>query len=90
MIKKSIPVFGKVESIVWEPNSNSKDLADKFSRDDKINMLSTELGNIKVQSLHDSFSGFSIELEFKVKNKSLNFGNWEVLNKIADMCIESV
>ena len=88
--KKSTPVFGKVESIVWEPNSNSKDLADKFSRDDKINMLSTELGNIKVQSLHDSFSGFSIELEFKVKDKSLNFGNWEVLNKIADMCIESV
>ena len=53
-------------------------------------MLSTELGNIKIQSLHDSFSGFSIELEFKVKDKSLNFSNWEVLNKIADMCIESV
>ncbi len=88
--KKSTPVFGKVKSIVWEPNSNSKDLADKFSRDDKINMLSTELGNIKIQSLHDSFSGFSIELEFKVKDKSLNFSNWEVLNKIADMCIESV
>ena len=46
-----------------------------------------DLGNIKVQSLHDNFSGFSIELEFKRRNKNINKKNWESLNKIANLCI---
>tara|TARA_A100001037_G_scaffold229715_1_gene207854 strand:+ start:323 stop:892 length:570 start_codon:yes stop_codon:yes gene_type:complete len=86
--KKSIPVFGKVESIIWEPNANSNDLAERFALDDDINMLSNSLGNIKVQSLHDNFSGFSIELEFKIRNRYLNFNQWEILNRIANMCLE--
>ncbi len=86
--KKSTPVFGKVESIIWEPNNNSKDLAEKFIQDEDINMLSMRLGNIKIQSLHDNFSGFSIELEFKVKDRSLDFSHWETLNRISSMCLE--
>ena len=84
---KSTPVIGKVESIKWESNSNSKKISDIFSEDEEINYLSVDLGNIKVQSLHDNFSGFSIELEFKRRNKNINKKNWESLNKIANLCI---
>ncbi len=84
---KSTPVIGKVESITWEPNTNSEKMSDIFSEDEEINHLSMELGNIKVQSLYDNFSGFSIELEFKRRNKNINKKNWESLNKIATICI---
>lgn len=84
---KSTPVIGKVESIKWESNANSKKISDIFSEDEEINYLSMDLGNIKVQSLHDNFSGFSIELEFKRRNKNINKKNWESLNKIANLCI---
>ena len=84
---KSTPVIGKVESIEWEPNENSKKISDNFSDDDEINSLSMELGNIKVQSLHDNFSGFSVELEFKRREKNINNQNWESLNKIAHICL---
>ena len=84
---KSTPVIGKVESIKWESNANSKKISDIFSEDEEINYLSVDLGNIKVQSLHDNFSGFSIELEFKRRNKNINKKNWESLNKIANLCI---
>ena len=58
-----------------------------FTEDDDINLLSLRLGDIKVQSLHDNFSGFSIELEFRVKEKKLNQKSWATLNKIAKNCL---
>jgi hypothetical protein len=84
---KSTPIVGKVESIKWEPNENSKKISDNFYDDEEINSLSMELGNIKVQSLHDNFSGFSVELEFKRRDKNINNQNWESLNKIAHICL---
>ena len=84
---KSTPVIGKVESIKWESNANSKKISDIFSEDEEINYLSMDLGNIKVQSLHDNFSGFSVELEFKRREKNINNQNWESLNKIAHICL---
>ena len=86
--KKSTPLIGKVESVKWEPNSNSNNLARIFTEDNAINYLSISLGDIKVQSLHDNFSGFSIELEFKVKEKKLDSDSWESLNKIARYCLK--
>ena len=84
---KSTPIIGKVESIEWEPNENSKKISDNFSNYEEINSLSMELGNIKVQSLHDNFSGFSVELEFKRREKNISDQNWESLNKIAHICL---
>ena len=86
--KKSTPLIGKVESVKWEPNSNSNNLARIFTEDNDINYLSISLGDIKVQSLHDNFSGFSIELEFKVKEKKLDSDSWKSLNKIARHCLD--
>ena len=54
-------------------------------------LLSASLGNIKVQSLHEKFSGYSIELEFKgsgIKHTMLNINHWNTLNKIAKLFIE--
>ncbi|SVD20032.1 uncharacterized protein METZ01_LOCUS372886, partial [marine metagenome] len=95
--KKSFPIFGKVKFIDWKFNNNGKNLADKFTKDSEINALSMELGNIKVQSLHENFSGYSIELEFNksafplltAPNISMNNSQWNALNKIAKLCIEN-
>ena len=82
--KKSTPVFGKVESIIWKPNDNSHDLANKFTEDSEINMLAVKLGNIKVQSLHKNFSGYSIEIDRRI---NLDPTQWDTMNRIAKMCL---
>jgi hypothetical protein len=95
--KKSFPIIGKVKSIDWKSNNNGENLADKFTKDSETNALSMELGNIKIQSLHDNFSGYSIELEFNksafpllsAPNISMNISQWNALNKIAKLCIEN-
>ena len=94
--KKNIPVFGRVKSIHWKSNDNGKSLADKFTNDSEINSLSFKLGDIRVQSLHENFSGYSIELEFNrarfpmlsAPNVTMNISQWNTLNKIAKMCID--
>ena len=96
MRKKSFPVIGNVKSIYWKSNKNGKILADKFKQDIDINSLSKKLGNLKVQSLHENFSGYSIELEFNrspiplisAPNISINQEQWATLNKIAKLCID--
>ena len=89
---KSFPVFGKVKSIRWNFNANGKILAGNFTKDSEINSLSMDLGNIKVQSLHENFSGYSIELEFKgirKKSTTLNINHWNSLNKISKILIKN-
>ena len=89
---KSFPVFGKVKSIRWDYNANGEFLAEKFTKDSEINSLSMDLGDIKIQSLHENFSGFSIELEFKgkgSKSTTLNINHWNTLNKIAKIFIDN-
>tara|TARA_Y100000814_G_scaffold101045_1_gene70293 strand:+ start:2028 stop:2627 length:600 start_codon:yes stop_codon:yes gene_type:complete len=89
---KSFPVFGKVKSIRWNFNANGKILAENFTKDSEINSLSMDLGNIKVQSLHENFSGYSIELEFKgirKKSTTLSINHWNTLNKISKILIKN-
>ena len=89
---KSFPVFGKVKSIRWNFNANGKILAGNFTKDSEINSLSMDLGNIKVQSLHENFSGYSIELEFKgirKKSTTLSINHWNTLNKISKILIKN-
>lgn len=89
--KKTFPIFGKVKSIRWDFKNNGESLASKFTEDSEINSLSMDLGDIKVQSLHEKFSGYSIELEFKgsgIKHTMLNINHWNTLNKIAKLFIE--
>ena len=89
---KSFPVFGKVKSIRWDFNANGETLAEKFTKDSEINSLSIDLGDVKVQSLHENFSGYSIELEFKgkgSKSTKLDINHWNTLNKIAKIFIEN-
>jgi hypothetical protein len=83
--KKSIPIFGKVESIIWKSNENSKELEKLFSQDSGINSLATTLGNIKVKSLHKNFSGYSIEIDRKIL---LDNSHWDALDRISKMCLD--
>tara|TARA_B100001029_G_scaffold28637_1_gene20931 strand:+ start:2194 stop:2790 length:597 start_codon:yes stop_codon:yes gene_type:complete len=89
---KSFPVFGKVKSIRWDFNANGETLAEKFTKNSEINSLSKDLGDVKVQSLHENFSGYSIELEFKgkgSKSTKLDINHWNTLNKIGKIFIEN-
>ena len=95
--KKSFPVFGKIKSIEWKFNDKGNALGNKITKSSEINSLSKELGNIKIQSLHEKFSGYSIELEFNkspfplisAPNISMNINQWNALNDIGKLCIEN-
>ena len=48
-----------------------------------------KLGDIKVQSLHEKFSGFSIELENRFKPIPYIYPNQRgSINRIARMCLD--
>jgi len=95
--KKSFPVLGKIKSIEWKFNDKGKALGNKITKSSEINSLSKELGNIKIQSLHEKFSGYSIELEFNkspfplitAPNISMNINQWNTLNNIGKLCIQN-
>ena len=88
----AIPAYGKIHNNAGPLVILTNDTPDydniQIHEDDDINLLSISLGDIKVQSLHDNFSGFSIELEFKVKEKKLDPASWKSLNKIARHCLK--
>ena len=93
--KKSFPIFGKVKSIEWKHNNYSENLANEFTRDTDINSLAMDIGNVKVESINKNFSGYTftgytIEIEKQTGDKktlSLNINQWEIINKIANICI---
>lgn len=88
---KSFFGIGKEKSFEWLSNNKGEYLAQKFTNDTEINSL-LRLGNLRVQSLHEKFSGYSIELEFigkAIKNNTLNMNHWNALNKIAKLIIEN-
>ena len=93
--KKTFPVFGKVQSIEWKHNNYSENLANEFTRDTDINSLAMDIGNVKVESINKNFSGYTftgytIEIEKQTGDKktlSLNINQWEIINKIANICI---
>ena len=87
--KTTFPIFGKVKSVIWKSNDKAKKLAEKFTEDPEINELVMKLGDIKVQSLRKNFSGYSIELESRLKQiPSLNLHQWDMLNRISSMCLD--
>ena len=93
--KKTFPIFGKVKSIEWKHNNYSENLANEFTRDTDINSLAVDIGNVKVESINKDFSGYTftgytIEIEKQTGDKktlSLNINQWEIINKIANICI---
>ena len=63
--------------------NDAKNLAGKFTEDPEINELVMKLGDIKVQSLHKNFSGYSIEFENRFRQiPSLNYHQWNMLNRM--------
>ena len=97
--KKTFPIFGKVQSIEWNHNNYSENLANEFTQNTNINSLAMDIGNVKIESINKDFSGYTftgytIEIERKTwkdwgdnKKISLNINQWKTINKIANICI---
>ena len=99
--KKTFPIFGKVQSIEWNHNNYSENLANEFTQNTNINSLAMDIGNVKIESINKDFSGYTftgytIEIERKTwkdwgNNRKISLDNnqWETINKIADLCKNS-
>jgi len=92
--KKNFPIFGRVKEIIWKPNEIGQHIVERFKHNDDFNNLAFELGDIRVQSLHDKFSGYAIEIEPK-GNKigsrgslNLNKNHWNTINQMANLCLD--
>lgn len=84
--KKSFPLFGKVIDVTWEGESRDLGLTQELSMDHEIKALATELGNIRVQTLHDDFRGWVIEIDRKIAPSKKH---WSTLEKIAGICLRT-
>jgi|TARA_B110000196_G_scaffold249120_1_gene218231 hypothetical protein len=84
--KKSFPIFGKVTSVTWEGQDRDLGLAHELSMDNEVKELATKLGNIRVQTLHDEFSGWVIEIDRKIAPTR---EQWGTLEKIAGVCLRT-
>jgi hypothetical protein len=84
--KKSFPLFGKVIDVTWEGESRDLGLTHELSMDHEIKALATELGNIRVQTLHDDFRGWVIEIDRKI---APSMKQWSNLEKIAGICLRA-
>ena len=62
-------------------------LANKLSNDTETDNLAIGVGNIRVQTLHDEFNVWSIEIDRKFK---LTRENWKSLKRVAEISIDSI
>ena len=85
--KKSFPLFGKIIGVTWKGQDRNHGLANKLSNDTETDNLAIGVGNIRVQTLHDEFSGWSIEIDRKFE---LTIENWKSLKRVAEISIDSI
>ena len=81
--KKSFPIFGKVIGVTWKGSGHGQMLAHELSIDQEIDNLAAEIGNLRVETLHGDFSGWTIEVDRKIAPTK---SQWAALEKIAGIC----
>ncbi len=84
--KKSFPLFGKIIGVTWKGQDRNHGLAKKLSDDDETDNLAIGIGNIRVQTLHEEFSGWSIEVDRRFE-PTPEF--WNSLQRVADISVIS-
>jgi len=85
--KKSFPLIGKIVGVTWKGQDRNYGLAAKLSNDTETDNLAIGVGNIRVQTLHDEFHGWSIEIDRKfTPTREI----WKSLQRIANMSIDSI
>ena len=85
--KKSLPLFGKIVGVTWKGQDRNHGLAKKLSDEAETDNLATGIGNIRVQTLHEEFSGWSIEIDRRFDPTP---EIWESLQSVADISVRSI
>jgi len=85
--RKSFPIFGSVVGVEWKGKDRGSGLAKKLSDDQETDNLAADIGNIRLQTLHDEFSGWAIEIDRKIKPTK---EQWASLEKIAEIAKTSI
>ena len=85
--RKSFPIFGSVVGVDWKGEDRGHGLAKKLSDDQQTDNLAADIGNIRLQTLHDDFSGWSIEIDRKINPTR---EQWESLERIALVAKDSI
>ena len=85
--KKSFPLFGKIIGVTWKGQDRNHGLAKKLSDDVETHNLATGIGNIRVQTLHEDFNGWSIEIDRRFDPTP---EIWKSLQRVADISVKSI
>jgi hypothetical protein len=85
--KKSFGLVGKVTGVTWNGEDRASGLANTLSDDDEIEQLAAKIGDIRVETLHDDFTGWSIEIDRKFEPTA---DRWKALEKIANISAKSI
>ena len=85
--KKSFPLFGKIIGVTWKGQDRNHGLAKKLSDDVETDNLATGIGNIRVQTLHEDFNGWSIEIDRRFDPTP---EIWKSLQRVADISVKSI
>ena len=85
--KKSFPLFGRIIGVTWKGEDRNHGLAKKLSDDVETDNLAVGIGNIRVQTLHEEFSGWSIEIDRKFEPTP---EIWKSLQRVAGISAGSI
>ena len=87
--KKSFPIFGKVVGIHWKSEEKLNPLVELFAKDEEVEALVTEVGDVQIHTHPGIFQGWTIEILTVGSVFEPHKVHWNVIHKIADYLISS-
>ena len=87
--KKSFPIFGKVVGIHWQSEEKLNPLIELFVKDEEVEALVTEVGDVQIHTHPGIFQGWTIEILTVGSVFEPHKVHWNVIHKIADYLISS-
>ena len=87
--KKSFPIFGKVVGIHWQSEEKLNPLVELFTKDEEVESLVTEVGDVQIHTHPGIFQGWTIEILTVGSVFEPHKIHWNVIHKIADYLTSS-
>ena len=84
--KKAFPIFGKVIDVVWTGTDAGTGLINMLSSDDSVKSLSKNIGNLEIETYHNEFQGWTLQVDRKFPLISYH---WGAIEKIADYLLSA-